>query len=211
MPEAQQLLIAGEWRDAQSGATHDVINSYSGEAVTTQAAAGEADVNAVVRAAAQALPEVGAARPRARRPAGQGRRHPRVAGESIAAAVSEETAGTFGWGMFNVGLAAGMFRAAGAVAEDRTEDTVETVIPGLRSRAVRAPLGVCVGIAPWNAPVILGTRAVVWPLAFGNTVVLKASEQSPRVHGAIVAASGRACPPARSAPPPTTRPTPPRS
>ncbi|HWI22533.1 MAG TPA: aldehyde dehydrogenase family protein, partial [Baekduia sp.] len=41
---------------------------------------------------------------------------------------------------------------------------------------------------PWNAPVILGTRAVVWPLAFGNTVVMKASEQSPRTHGHIVAA-----------------------
>ncbi len=51
---------------------------------------------------------------------------------------------------------------------------------------MRQPLGVCVGIAPWNAPVILGSRAVIWPLAFGNTVVLKASEQSPRVHGAIV-------------------------
>jgi acyl-CoA reductase-like NAD-dependent aldehyde dehydrogenase len=61
-------------------------------------------------------------------------------------------------------------------------------VPGLHSTAVRRPLGVCVGIAPWNAPVILGTRAVVWALALGNTVVFKASEQSPRVHGAIVRA-----------------------
>jgi len=45
-----------------------------------------------------------------------------------------------------------------------------------------------VGIAPWNAPVILGARAVVWALALGNTVVFKASEQSPRVHAVIVAA-----------------------
>jgi benzaldehyde dehydrogenase (NAD) len=45
-----------------------------------------------------------------------------------------------------------------------------------------------VGIAPWNAPVILGTRAVAAPLALGNTVVLKASEQCPRTHGAIVSA-----------------------
>jgi benzaldehyde dehydrogenase (NAD) len=33
--------------------------------------------------------------------------------------------------------------------------------------------------------VILGTRAVATPLAYGNTVVLKASEQSPRTHAAI--------------------------
>ncbi len=35
---------------------------------------------------------------------------------------------------------------------------------------------------------ILATRAVVWPLAFGNTVILKGSEQSPRVHAAIAEA-----------------------
>jgi acyl-CoA reductase-like NAD-dependent aldehyde dehydrogenase len=53
---------------------------------------------------------------------------------------------------------------------------------------VRQPAGVVVGIAPWNAPVILGTRAVAAPLAYGNTVVLKASEVSPRTHGEIVRA-----------------------
>ena len=31
---------------------------------------------------------------------------------------------------------------------------------------VRQPAGVVVGIAPWNAPVILGTRAVATPLAY---------------------------------------------
>ena len=35
------------------------------------------------------------------------------------------------------------------------------------------------GIAPWNAPVILGTRALAMPLACGNTVVLKSSEICP--------------------------------
>ncbi len=50
-------------------------------------------------------------------------------------------------------------------------------------RAIRQPAGVIVGIAPWNAPVILGTRAIAAPLAYGNTVVMKASELSPRTHG----------------------------
>ncbi len=44
------------------------------------------------------------------------------------------------------------------------------------------------GIAPWNAPVILGTRAVAQPLAFGNTVILKASDVCPRTHGEIARA-----------------------
>ena len=51
---------------------------------------------------------------------------------------------------------------------------------------MRQPVGVVVGIAPWNAPVILGTRAIASPLALGNTVVLKASEECPRTHAAIV-------------------------
>ncbi|MFL5867847.1 MAG: aldehyde dehydrogenase family protein, partial [Thermoleophilaceae bacterium] len=39
-----------------------------------------------------------------------------------------------------------------------------------------------------NAPVILGTRAVASPLAYGNTVVLKASEICPRTHAEIARA-----------------------
>jgi len=54
--------------------------------------------------------------------------------------------------------------------------------------AVRAPAGVVVGIAPWNAPVILATRAIAMPLAYGNTVVLKASELCPRTHAHVAAA-----------------------
>jgi acyl-CoA reductase-like NAD-dependent aldehyde dehydrogenase len=48
------------------------------------------------------------------------------------------------------------------------------------------------GIAPWNAPVILGCRAIATPLACGNTVILKASERCPRTHGLIVEAFAEA-------------------
>jgi acyl-CoA reductase-like NAD-dependent aldehyde dehydrogenase len=44
---------------------------------------------------------------------------------------------------------------------------------------------VCLGIAPWNAPVILGVRSIAMPLACGNTVVLKASEVCPATHRLI--------------------------
>ncbi len=158
-----------------------------GEAVTTQAAAGVSDVDAAVDAAHAAFPAWAATAP------GERRAILEKAGEllterapDIARAMCEETAATFGVGMFNCALAAGMFAAAAVEAEAVMTAPVESHVPGLDSRAVRQPLGVCVGIAPWNAPVILGSRAVIWPLAFGNTVVLKASEQSPRVHGAIV-------------------------
>ncbi|KAH6605523.1 vanillin dehydrogenase [Trichoderma cornu-damae] len=46
----------------------------------------------------------------------------------------------------------------------------------------REPLGVQVGIAPWNASLLLGMRAVATPIACGNTAILKASEKTPMAH-----------------------------
>jgi vanillin dehydrogenase len=105
----------------------------------------------------------------------------------IAALVTEETGGTFGWGMFNVQLGAAMLAYSASQADAQAEEQeIRSHIPGKRAKAVRQPVGVVVGIAPWNAPVVLGVRAVAAPLAYGNTVVLKASEQCPRTHAAIV-------------------------
>lgn len=58
-------------------------------------------------------------------------------------------------------------------------------VPDSLAMGVRVPCGVVVGIAPWNAPIILGTRAIATPLACGNTVILKASEQCPATHHLI--------------------------
>ncbi|KAJ5997305.1 hypothetical protein N7499_006392 [Penicillium canescens] len=49
----------------------------------------------------------------------------------------------------------------------------------------KEPYGVILSIAPWNAPFILGVRAVAQPLGAGNTVVLKGSELSPKCFWAI--------------------------
>ena len=66
-----------------------------------------------------------------------------------------------------------------------TGEVIPSDVPGSFAMALRAPCGVVLGIAPWNAPVILATRAIAMPLACGNTVVLKASELSPAVHRLI--------------------------
>jgi vanillin dehydrogenase len=108
---------------------------------------------------------------------------------AIAGLVTEETNGTLGWGMFNVQLGAGMLAYYANHADVQGEEReIPSDIPGKRAKAVRQPVGVVVGIAPWNAPVVLAVRAVAAPLAYGNTVVLKASEQCPRTHAAIVEA-----------------------
>ncbi|KAJ5550863.1 hypothetical protein N7535_001198 [Penicillium sp. DV-2018c] len=68
--------------------------------------------------------------------------------------------------------------------------TIEGVVPSMRGEGEGAmvykePYGVILSIAPWNAPYILGTRAIALPLAAGNTVVLKGSELSPKCFWAL--------------------------
>ena len=50
---------------------------------------------------------------------------------------------------------------------------------GYRSLVVREPVGVAALIAPWNAPTALASMKVAAAIAFGNTCVLKPSEQTP--------------------------------
>jgi benzaldehyde dehydrogenase (NAD) len=64
--------------------------------------------------------------------------------------------------------------------------------PGCLAMALREPVGVVLGVAPWNAPIILGVRAIAVPLACGNSVILKASETCPRTHGLIIEAFAEA-------------------
>ncbi|MEA2449894.1 MAG: benzaldehyde dehydrogenase, partial [Thermoleophilaceae bacterium] len=189
--EQQRLLIGGEWRESSSGRSYEKVNPYTGEPAGSAAAATREDARAAADAAAAAFPDWAATA--ADRRAELLNKAADLLMErlpDIAVTVTDETGGTFGWGAFNVELAAGMLREAGVHAQDVAASTEEihSHVPGKKASAVRQPVGVVVGIAPWNAPVILGTRAVAAPLAYGNTVVLKASEECPRTHAAIVSA-----------------------
>ena len=103
-------------------------------------------------------------------------------------AMEDELHASEPWARFNVMLGAAMVREAAAMTTQITGEVIPSDKPGLLSLALREPVGVVLGIAPWNAPVILGCRAIAAPLACGNTVILKASERCPRTHGMIVEA-----------------------
>jgi acyl-CoA reductase-like NAD-dependent aldehyde dehydrogenase len=185
----QQLLIGGEWAAAGSGATFEREDPYTGEVATVAAAASRDDARAAADAAAAAFPAWAATPPNERRELLFGAAAlMRERAPDIAAVLTAETGGTFGYGMFNCMLAAGMLTEAAAQTTAVTGEVIPSDVPGLTAMAVRQPAGVVVGIAPWNAPVILGTRALAAPLAYGNTVVLKASEVSPRTHGEVARA-----------------------
>ena len=181
------LRIAGEAVDPASGRYFDKIQRLTGATVATVAAAGRADAERAVDAAAAAAPVWAATPPAQRRKILEAaatllteRSH------DIAAVMGKEMGAAAAWCHFNAMLAANMLREAAAQVYSTVGQVIPSDVPGLSATAVREPVGVVVGIAPWNAPLILGVRAVAMPLAFGNTVVLKASEETPATHSAII-------------------------
>ncbi len=107
-------------------------------------------------------------------------------------AMMGEIGATEGWARFNLMLAVGIVREAAALTTQVAGEVIPSDKPGCISMAVREPAGVVLGVAPWNAPIILGVRAIATPLACGNTVVLKASETCPRTHSLIIEAFAEA-------------------
>jgi len=181
-----QLLIGGTSCAASNNATYDRINPVSGKVASRTSAATLADTDAAVTAAAAAFPAWAEMAPGERRrlllkAADVMESH----AQDFAARGVAETGGSGGWYHFNVGLAASMLREAASMTTQISGEVIPSNVPGNIAMGIRQPCGVVLGIAPWNAPVILGTRAIAMPLACGNTVVLKASEACPALHHLI--------------------------
>ena len=170
-------------------ATFERCNPVTGEVASTAAAMTAADIPTIVERASAAFPAWAAMGPNTRRAllmkaaeALEARK------DDFVTAVMGETGGTAGWAMFNLGLAAGIVREAAAMTTQIGGEVIPSDKPGCIAMALREPVGVILGIAPWNAPIILGVRAIAMPLACGNTVIMKASEVSPRTHSLIIEA-----------------------
>ncbi len=182
-----ELLIGGQNRPASGGATIDRSGPVTGNVETTASAASVSDVEAAAEAAQKAFQNWSKTGPNHRRQVLMKAADliEAKAGE-FSAIVMAETGATKMWGGFNAKLAAEIVREAGAMTTRLTGETIPADRPGTFSFAVRKPVGVMVGIAPWNAPVILGARAIAMPIACGNSVIMKASEACPMTHRLIV-------------------------
>lgn len=178
-------LIQGS--SIESGATFQRLNPITGEVASTSPAATAADARAAADAAAAALPAWSALGPTPRRAIlTKAAAALEAKAPAFVDAMQTEIGATAGWAMFNLTLAANMIREAAALTTQIGGEVIPSDKPGCMAMAVREPAGVVLGIAPWNAPIILGVRAIAVPLACGNTVVLKASETCPRTHALIV-------------------------
>ena len=183
------MLINGLKVTAEKGATFERRNPLDGTVATRAPAASAQDAIMAVEAAAEAFRTWSETGPSERRTLLL------KAADALEAktpafieAVPAETGATTMWAGFNVFLAAGMIREAAALTTQVAGEVIPSDVPGSLAMGVRQPAGVVLGIAPWNAPIILGVRAIATPLACGNTVILKGSENCPRTHQLIVEA-----------------------
>lgn len=180
------LLINNEDIQATGGATFTRDNPITGQVATRAAAATVGDALRAADAAAAAFPGWSRTGP------GMRRKILLAAADGLSAktaefiaAMGEETGATAGWAGFNVMLASEMLREAAALTTQISGEIIPSNRPGSTAYGIRQAAGVVLSIAPWNAPVILGVRAIATPLACGNTVVFKSSEICPRTHRLI--------------------------
>ena len=106
--------------------------------------------------------------------------------QDFADALIDEGGSWIGKAIFESGYVPGLFRTAAAAVYQVTGE----ILPsdhGKVSMAVRQPLGVVSVISPWNFPLLLSSRGLVFALAVGNTVVLKPSEETPVSGGLLIA------------------------
>jgi acyl-CoA reductase-like NAD-dependent aldehyde dehydrogenase/ABC-type branched-subunit amino acid transport system ATPase component len=180
------LMIGERDLPAADGRTFERIDPFTGQIATRAAAASVADAIAAADAAAAAFPAWSALGPNERR-----MKLLRAAdlldakGAEFSELMTAECGAIGPWGHFNSHFAASLLREAAAMTTQIAGEVIPSDKPNSMAMAIRQPVGVVLGIAPWNAPVILGVRAIAMPLACGNTVVLKASEMCPGTHALI--------------------------
>lgn len=111
----------------------------------------------------------------------------------LCSAMIEEIAAPMSWAEHNVAFAAEILTEVASYSNEI--ERVETVpdSDGVTSHVIKSPCGVCLGLAPWNAPLILGVRSIAAPLLCGNTMILKGNEIAPRTFrllGEVMHAAG---------------------
>jgi acyl-CoA reductase-like NAD-dependent aldehyde dehydrogenase len=177
--------IGGEWVTGDE--LFDVYNPYDGTVVARVPAGTRADAARAVDAAAAAFPAWADLPPAEKqdlflRAADIVERRR----SEIVALLATETGCAGAFVGFQVLTAIRLLRQASNWGYLPAGEVIRSDIPGTFALALRKPLGVVAGISPWNGAHVLAWRTVVNPLAFGNTVVLKPSEEAPVTAGLLV-------------------------
>ena len=180
-------LIAGEWVAAAGGATFNDMNPYNDTVFAEIPASSEVDAQRAIDAAAQAFPAWAAMGARERQSLFLKAADILLRrADEIVLLMAGETGCANAFSRFQIQWAVGLLRQAAGYPYLSNGEIVASDTPGVFAMAVRKPLGVIGGISPWNGALALGFRTVVAPLACGNTVVLKPSEDAPICAGLLM-------------------------
>src|SRR5882672_1251665 len=183
-----KYFAGGSWHEAAGAQYFDDHEPFTGQVLARVAAGGRKETELAIKAAAGAFAAWSETSPAERaelfRKAAEIVRRRRVA---IADLLARETGSTILFASFQQELVIQTLeQAAGWVYLPRGQ-VLQSNIPGSHSIGIRRPLGVVACFTPWNGANILAWRAVLSPLAAGNTVVVKPSELAPVSAGLIVA------------------------
>jgi betaine-aldehyde dehydrogenase len=176
-----QNFVNGTYADASDGRTSDVIDPSTGEVYAQAPVSGREDVDAAMRAAADAFPGWRDATPSERslamfriadaiekRADDIIEAETRNTGKPVAFMASEEVPPAVDQIRFFAGAARLLEgRSAGEYMKDHT------------SMIRREPIGVCAQVTPWNYPMMMAVWKFGPAIAAGNTIVLKPSDTTP--------------------------------
>src|SRR5882762_5983544 len=183
-----KYFVDGEWRTAESNKLFDVYRPYDRKLYARVAAGGRPEAARAVDAAAKAFPAWSQTAPAERArlffKAAEIVKRRRA---EIAKILALETGSTISFATFQQDLVAATIEQAAGWMYLPKGEVLATNVPGTHSIGVRRPLGVVASFTPWNGANVLSWRAVLSPVAAGNTVVVKPSEFAPISAGLILA------------------------
>lgn len=185
--EQYKLFIDGKFVDAASGKTFESIDPGSGAPIATVAQAGKEDAEAAIAAARRAFDkgEWGRMSVQARTAKVQDFAD-QVAqqGLRLAATESMDAGQVISLAKFMPLISVTLLRNLSLAAatkfpwEEEIPVSGNAFAPG-REFIRREPLGVCVGIVPWNYPMYIAIWKITPALCMGNTIVLKPASVTP--------------------------------
>ncbi|MCS1350699.1 betaine-aldehyde dehydrogenase [Mechercharimyces sp. CAU 1602] len=178
----KQMFINGEWVEAVSGRTREVINPYNQEVIATVPEADAEDTKQAIKAARKAFDEGSWANMPATE---RGKLVGQVADkieehkEELARLETLDTGKTLIESQADMDDIAGVFRYYAGLADKDGGESIDPPMENAVSKVVREPVGVCGMITPWNYPLLQASWKLAPALAAGCTMVLKPSEVTP--------------------------------
>ncbi len=182
MADALQNFIDGKWVDAQDGERFDVFNPATGAVIATAPHSKPADVDAAVAAARRAFDEG------TWWPGTPARRRGRILlnaadivrreQERLARLESLDAGKPIGEAREDIAEVAFMFEYYGGWATKIAGESQHLDADAM-FMVWKEPVGVAVGITPWNYPMMMATQKVAPAIAAGCTFILKPPEQTP--------------------------------